>query len=292
MKIIIQSFSTNGARDHNEDAMDLINNLDKTDNSNIEVLYAGVFDGHGGSNVSKILVDPDKINISKYFCNSKSPVAINIASTKTYNSKYIEPLFLRIQEKLKNTYIHSNTMGSTALISLIYPRNERKDKFNLKVINLGDSRAVICNEYNIGNQITLDHKPHLLCEKYRINQMGGVLEHSDDDDPRINGMSVSRSFGDLDNRFISQVPDIFDYQLTNEKFIIMGCDGVWDVLNNQDAVDFVLEKYNNLIASNKTLAEYKGRSDNNIAQKLSDHAIEKGSTDNISITIIFFLDNI
>ena len=291
MKIIIQSFSTNGARDHNEDAMDLINNLDNIDSSNVEVLYAGVFDGHGGSNVSKILVDPDKINIGKYFCNSKSPIANNLASTKTYNSKYVEPLFLRIQEKLKNTYIHSNTMGSTALISLIYPRNEKKDKFNLKVINLGDSRAVICNEYNIGNQITLDHKPHLLCEKYRINQMGGVLEHSDDDDPRINGMSVSRSFGDLDNRFISQVPDVFDYQLTNEKFIIMGCDGVWDVLNNQDATDFILEKYNELKISNRPLAEYKGRSDNNIAQKLSDYAIKKGSTDNISITIIFFFDN-
>jgi serine/threonine protein phosphatase PrpC len=292
MKFIIQSFSTNGARDHNEDAMDLVNNLDGSDNSYIEILYTGVFDGHGGSGVSKILVDPDKINIGKYFCNMKSPIATKLSATKTYNQKYIEPLFMRIQEKLKNTYIHSNTMGSTALIGLIYYRNEKKDKFNLKIINLGDSRAVMCNEYNIGNQISLDHKPHLLCEKHRIGQIGGVLEFSEGDDPRINGMSVSRSFGDLDNKFISQIPDVFDYQLSTEKFIILGCDGVWDVLNNQDAVDYVLDKYNELKTQNRPLAEYKGRSDYNIAQKLADHAIKQGSTDNISVSIIFLSDNL
>ena len=36
----------------------------------------------------------------------------------------------------------------------------------------------------------------------------------------------------------------------------------------------------------------KGRSDNNLAQKLADFAIKKGSQDNISITIIFFLENL
>jgi serine/threonine protein phosphatase PrpC len=292
MNIIIQSFSTNGTRDSNEDTMDLINNLNESNKSHIQILYAGVFDGHGGGSISKILVDKEKINIGKYFCNISSPIANKLSPSKIFNKKIIEPLFIRIQEKLKNYYIQSNNMGSTANIILIYPRNEKKDKFGLKVINLGDSRSVICNEHNIGNQLSLDHKPHLLSDRNRILEMGGEIEYSNDgDDPRINGMSVSRSFGDLDNKYVSQIPDIFDYNLSNDKFLILGCDGVWDVLQNQEVVDFVLEKYNDIIRAKKPLSEFKGRSEYNIAHKLADYAINKGSTDNISVMIIFFSDN-
>jgi serine/threonine protein phosphatase PrpC len=291
MEIKIHSFSTNGKRANNEDAMDLLNNLDKSKTDNVEILFAGVFDGHGGGDISKTIVDKTKINISKYFCNISSPIAQKMSASKTFNQKYIVPLFSRIQEKLKNYYISSNTMGTTALIVLLYPRNSDKNKLSLKVVNLGDSRAVICSEYNIGNQISLDHKPHLFCEKNRIQQMGGVLEFDDGDDPRIGGMSVSRSFGDLDNKYICQTPDVFDYNISGDKFIIMGCDGVWDVLSNQDAVDFVMDKYNDLKNSGKSLSYMKGRSENNIAQKLADYAIEKGSLDNISVQIIFFTDN-
>ena len=291
MKIIIQSFSTNGKRQNNEDAMDLFNNLDNSKSEYIEILFAGVFDGHGGGDISKTLVDKNKINISKYFCHSTSPIAPKLTASKTCNQKLIEPLFTRIQEKLKNYHISSNTMGTTALIVLLYPKGADKNKLSLKVINLGDSRAVICTEYNIGNQISLDHKPHLLQEKQRILEMGGTIEYESGDDPRINGMSVSRSFGDLDNKYICQKPDIFDYIVVLDKFIIMGCDGVWDVLTNQDAVDFVLEKYLELKNANKPFADMKGRSDNNIAQKLSEYAIDKGSLDNISVQIIFFPDN-
>lgn len=290
MKITIHSFSTNGKRPNNEDAMDLLNNLDNSKSEFVEILFAGVFDGHGGGDISKTLIDRNKININKYFCQSSSPIAQKLAASKTFNQKLIEPLFQRIQEKLKNYYISSNTMGTTALIVLLYPRSD-KNKLALKVINLGDSRAVLCTEYNIGNQISLDHKPHLYCEKDRIQQMGGKLEYEEGDDPRIGGMSVSRSFGDLDNKYICQKPDIFDYNISGDKFIIMGCDGIWDVLNNQDAVDFVLDKYNDLKNSNKSFIDMKGRSENNIAQKLSEYAIERGSLDNISVQIIFFSDN-
>ena len=289
MRIITQSYSTTGIRQYNEDAMEIINNLDSSNTSNIRIYYAGIFDGHGGGSISKTLIDKEKINISKYFCNIYSSIASKISQSKTYNQKIIIPLFERIQEKLKNYNIHSNKMGSTALISLIYPKNE---KFSLKIINLGDSRAIMCNEYNISIPLSLDHKPHLFCEKDRINQMGGLLEYSEGDDPRINGMSVSRSFGDLDNEYISQIPDVFDYNLNNEKFIIMGCDGVWDVLQNQDTVDFVLENIEILKKNNKQIIELKGRSDYNIAQKLADYAIKKGSLDNISVHIIYFVDNI
>jgi serine/threonine protein phosphatase PrpC len=291
MKIIIHSYSTTGVRPNNEDAMDIINNLELTNQSLIKILYAGVFDGHGGGNISKTLIDKDKINISKYFTNITSPIATNLSASKIYNKKMIIPLFNRIQEKLKNYHVHSNKMGSTALICLLYPRSEKSDKYNLKIINLGDTRATLCNNYNIAIQLSLDHKPHLLCEKYRIEQLGGSITESEGDDPRINGMSVSRSLGDLDNKYISQLPDVFDYTLADDKFLILACDGVWDVLSNQDAIDFVLDKYNQLIKDKKILNNFKAKSEQNIANKLADYAIAKGSKDNISLYILFFTDN-
>ena len=101
MNIIIQSYSTTGARPHNEDAMDLINNLDNSNKLYIPILYAGVFDGHGGGDISKTLVENDKINISKYFCSVSSPIATKLYTPKTFNSK-MSCLFCRIHEKLKN----------------------------------------------------------------------------------------------------------------------------------------------------------------------------------------------
>lgn len=291
MRIIIQSYSTTGVRPQNEDAMEIINNLDHANKSLFPILYASIFDGHGGGDISKTLIDENKINISKYFCHVKSPIASKIPQIKTFNNKIVIPLFARIQEKLKNYYIKSNNMGSTALISIIYSRGDT-NKYYLKIINLGDSRAILCNNYNISQQLTLDHKPHLYCEKKRIIDMGGSLEESEGDDIRINGMSVSRSFGDLDNKYISQVPDIFDYSVSNEKFIIMGCDGVWDVLGNQEAVDFVLERYDEIIKNKKYPPNLKAKSEFNIAQKLAEYAVNKGSGDNISLTILFLIDNI
>jgi serine/threonine protein phosphatase PrpC len=270
--------------------MQIINNIDNSDSNNIQTFFAGIFDGHGGGAISKTLVE--KIDISKYFCNIKSPIAQHMSQSKSYNNKMIIPLFSRIQEKLKNFHMKSNMMGSTTLITSIFPKTEKQEKYCLKIINLGDSRAVLCNEYNIAQQLSLDHKPNTLCERQRIFNMGGNLEQSEDDDIRINGMSVSRSFGDLDNKYISQIPDVFDYNIGNDKFIIMGCDGVWDVVINQEAVDLVLEKMEELKINKKQLVNMRGKSENNIAQRLADYAIKKKSLDNISIIIIFLADNI
>ena len=54
----------------------------------------------------------------------------------------------------------------------------------------------------------------------------------------------------------------------------MGCDGLWDVINNQDAVDFINDK----ISSN-----FNG----NYAKELAEYAYNKGSMDNI--TVILYL---
>ena len=115
--------------------------------------------------------------------------------------------------------------------------------------------------------------------------MGGK-PYFDGDDWRIKDLSVSRAFGDFDAEpYLTNMPDIFRYKIDkNDKFIIFACDGVWDVLQNQDVVNFVLNECYDKdlnVRINKNL---------NIAKKLAEHALQKGSTDNLTI-IIYFLDN-
>ena len=277
MNIKIHSISLLGNRDKNEDELDIINNLNNNNVNYYNCLYTSIFDGHGGDKISKYI----KNNLSKYIIKKNRE---DIKPTKDY-SKYIIKVFENIQKELINNNVKANSMGSTSLTSIIYNKN---NKYFLKIINLGDCRVILCNKYNIGIQLSNDHKPDKPSEYLRITKLGGVIEYSKNDDPRISGLSVSKCFGDLDCKYISQTPDIFDYKLKNDKFIVLGCDGLWDVLSNQDVIDFIIKELWNI----KDLKDYINKSDKNIAYKLGEYAISKGSMDNISIIIIFLTNNL
>ena len=60
-----------------------------------------------------------------------------------------------------------------------------------------------------------------------------------------------------------------------DRFVVIACDGLWDVMSNQEVVDFVAE------------AKAEGSSMKIIAEDIVQHAIEDlGSTDNVSIILI------
>lgn len=271
------SISIQGRRDYNEDEFNIINNLNGKDITLHKVGYYGLFDGHGGGKISKFC----KKNFHKYFMETE---IINKPPCKSKDyDKYIIKTYDSVQNILTDREKEAKTVGSTALVVMVYEKEKKKYS---KIINLGDCRAIMCNEYNISIQLTKDHKPSSYEEYKRILFEKGKITKDSGDDYRINGMSVSRSFGDIDAKpQVSHIPDIFDYDIHKTKFIIMGCDGLWDGINNQEAVDFVLSE----IEDNK---EYKkninNKSDNNIAAKLANLAYDKGSCDNITVVIIFF----
>lgn len=235
-------------------------NEDRTDYQlGTEMEYYALFDGHGGNMISEFL----KNNMGQYF---------NKCKLKDCGAKYIKKIFDLVQEKLTHYITGSKNTGSTAIICLLYNINNKK---YLTVANLGDCRAVICNKYFIGIPLTKDHKPKSYEEYARITNLGGVIEQEENDDPRISGMAVSRAFGDLDAKpYVAHEPEIFDYSIKKDRFIIMASDGLWDVLSNQEAVDFVLSE----LALKTKLS---------IAKKLAKLAFDKGSQDNISVIIIF-----
>jgi len=101
-------------------------------------------------------------------------------------------------------------------------------------------------------------------------------------------LAVSRSFGDHSlKQFVPSLPFYRNDQIIQEdKFIIIACDGVWDVLTDQEAVDFVKLKIDEALKETSESATPFASFENKVARQLIDEALEKGSTDNITVQIV------
>lgn len=119
--------------------------------------------------------------------------------------------------------------------------------------NAGDSRALLCRA---GQPVLLsnDHKPHHATEKQRIEAGGGHVEEITTGKRvhyRVNGnLNLSRALGDLEykkqpelgpeRQIICATPDIVRERRTpQDEFIVVACDGVWDVKSNEEVCAFV-----------------------------------------------------
>lgn len=267
MKIF--SHSLQGKRESNEDQHIHIMNLTGDNQEFNSINFIAVFDGHGGKTISKYLKD----YLPRFFV---SKFKKDIYSIPEISSKYFIKVYDTIQNNIKTEHPKIiQYCGSTACVGIHFKDEKNKDK--LWVLNVGDSRAIKCNKLNIAEQLTQDHKPNSPEEKLRIEQLGGKIEF-DGFDWRVNNLSLSRAFGDLDcSPYVTHLPQIYKYGISSsDKFIIFACDGLWDVLSNQDTVDFV----NELLMNQK----YKG----NYAKDLAEYAYKKGSLDNIT-TIVYLL---
>lgn len=259
-----------GKRDTNEDGHFISLNKNMQNIKYAPVDLFGIFDGHGGSEVSKFL----SIEFPKYL--------VNTSIKYPWSKKQIITICDKIQERLK-VFDYSYRVGSTALIVAVFEVENTKW---INILNTGDCRAVICNTKNIGVQLTKDHSPNTFSENNRINELGGKPK-LDDGIWRIQNLSVSRSFGDFDTfPYVTHRPDIYRYQIHNERFLIIACDGLWESLTNDSAVEFVLNNCYSI--KNKITTRNKNITENNISKQLANYAINKGSQDNISVIIIFF----
>lgn len=250
--------SIKGRRESNEDKHNIILNANG-DNPNLaNINFFGIYDGHGGSYVSKYL----ESNISSYYMDKKfSP---------PFAENFHDKVFQIIQNQLlKNTYGYSN--GSTCLLNLMYKYN---NQIHMNIVNLGDSRLTIVYSDWSSKQVTTDHKPDEPNERSRLEKMGGQVCKDSENVYRIGDLSLSRAFGDGDNApYISQKPDIFVKKITNRtKYIVMACDGLWDVVESQSL--------------GKVIHEIIAKKPDNIAVELAKWALEQGSTDNVSIIVI------
>jgi serine/threonine protein phosphatase PrpC len=73
---------------------------------------------------------------------------------------------------------------------------------------------------------------------------------------------------------IPALPDIIQYSnQLSAAFVILACDGIWDVMNNEQVAHFVSKR-----SSNTSIQK--------IAEQLIDHCLQLESMDNMSIYII------
>ena len=133
--------------------------------------------------------------------------------------------------------------GCTACVMSIDETNKK-----LYFANAGDSRVVMCRKGEAEAQ-SEDHKPEMESEKTRIYKADGWIS-----DGRVKGnLNLTRGFGDLEykqnknlkpeEQMITANPDIKVVDFTDDiDFVIIGCDGIWDCLKNQEACDFVIKK--------------------------------------------------
>ncbi|KAI7747360.1 hypothetical protein M8C21_007993 [Ambrosia artemisiifolia] len=141
--------------------------------------------------------------------------------------------FLQADQALADECSVSDYCGTTALTVLIMGRH-------VIIANTGDCRAVLCRNGSAA-QITQDHRGSTcLQEKERCERLGGYF----DGEGYLNGqLGVTRALGDRymkKEKMLIAEPDVRQMVLTdNDEFMIVACDGIWDVMSNQEAVALV-----------------------------------------------------
>ncbi|KAK6402932.1 mgpp2cl-1, protein phosphatase 2C-like protein 1, partial [Oleoguttula sp. CCFEE 5521] len=140
----------------------------------------------------------------------------------------------------------------------------------LYTANVGDARIVLCRNGK-ALRLSYDHKGSDENEGKRIAGAGGLILNN-----RVNGvLAVTRALGDA---YMKDLVTGHPYttetviQPDMDEFLILACDGLWDVCSDQESVDLIRNTQDPQHAS----------------KQLVEHALARFSTDNLSCMVIRF----
>jgi len=261
------SGSAQGIRPTMEDEDIMIDDLPILHLPDLRISWFGCYDGHGSFECSNFV----KKHLHRNFLHSMS--ASSNVSVDTIKNAFINAFKETDNEfeKFANQRGISQNVGSVVIVVAII------NDF-LFCANLGDARAVLSSG---GNTIDLsrDMKPNVPEETERIKKFGGQVINN-----RVNGrLAVSRAIGDFEFKsagLVSNVPEIrmIRRDQVNDEFIVMACDGLYDVMSSNEVVEFVRDR----IRRNPEAAD-----PNQIAVDLVTESIMKRNTsDNVTVMII------
>lgn len=213
-----------GWRINMEDAHTQLLSLQNDKNSG----FFAVYDGHGGAKVAEYAGNHlhEKIFNQPHYKDGNIPEALRKG-------------FLAMDEDmLADEDMKEELAGTTAICVLMKDRK-------IYCGNVGDSRSIASVRGRV-QSLSYDHKPNNELETKRILAAGGWVEFN-----RVNGnLALSRALGDFvfkrnenkkaEDQIVTAYPDVDMKDLTSDhEFIILACDGIWDVLSNEEVLEFV-----------------------------------------------------
>lgn len=237
--------------------------------------YFGVYDGHGGRHIAEFLEETLENNISE---------ELKVDDDASIPERMARAYLITDAMSKKDGIM---TSGATAVSALLHNSPEGK---KLYVSNVGDSRAVLCSPIDengnsvdtcsgyLARRLSHDHTADDPGEQERVKECGGFITRG-----RVLGiLAVTRSFGDHGMKdFVVAAPHQSEVNLSAcdqpFPFLILACDGVWDVMSDQEAVDMLMEEFVS-----------KGGPFDNAAEMLVETAVDRGTSDNVSAVVVFF----
>jgi len=318
----LKSFSYNSYqglfKDYYEDKISISSLVKKPTSSKIKswpkISFFSIFDGHGGEECSEFL----KENYLKYLVKNKNfPFDIKQSMIEAFQE--VEEEFFKL--KCKDTLEESDKSGSCALVAVIFDNkiyvanigdsraimsiNEGTKIKQLTVDHKPDNLAEFERAIKNGSKIYLDDnddpyrdvsKIQFIKDKHDLEKKKEIKQNSDEDKifrEYPSDLAVMRTVGDIKAKrkefggnpgTIINHPDIFIIDInSNDDFIVLGCDGIFDDLSNQEIVDAAWMVF-------KHRGKEKNYDIHELSQEACDlvikYALEKQTTDNLSCIII------
>ncbi|XP_063002553.1 protein phosphatase 1E [Elgaria multicarinata webbii] len=226
-----------------------------------EQAYFAVFDGHGGVDAAIYASIHLHVNLVHQEMFQRDPAEALCKAFRVTDERFVQ--------KAARESLRCGTTGVVTFIrgSVLY------------VAWLGDSQVMLVRR---GQAVELmkPHKPDREDEKKRIEALGGCVVWFGA--WRVNGsLSVSRAIGDAEHKpYICGDADSASTALDgSEDYLILACDGFYDTVNPDEAVKVVADH----------LKENNGDS-SMVAHKLVASARDAGSSDNITVIVVFLKD--
>eukprot|EP00929_Paragymnodinium_shiwhaense_P106127 TRINITY_DN7129_c0_g3_i2.p1 TRINITY_DN7129_c0_g3~~TRINITY_DN7129_c0_g3_i2.p1 ORF type:complete len:472 (+),score=119.68 TRINITY_DN7129_c0_g3_i2:136-1551(+) len=270
-----------------------------------------VMDGHSGSRCADYLVE--RLAPCLQACLASKPCLSDatLQQAVTEACALADGEFLAAARA--QTAMDGSTMVLALIYPEVSPAAKRPPgACKLLISNVGDSRAVLCRAVPTGGaggsslvalRLSDDHKPNRPDEQRRIRERGGVTDFhgvwrvflpspvtfGTRAIPRW-GLAVSRAFGDLllkeperygceavqPGGLVTSEPEhrLVELNPAESRFLVLACDGVWDVLPDSDAVAVCAAQAGPELA----------------AHALVRHSFAAGSSDNLTAVVISWRD--
>jgi len=277
-----------------------------------DMTYLAICDGHGGRDIVEFLEHTLDENIAEEL-NEKDDASIHVKLERAFlitdvqshemgidtSGATVALCLIKKKPNQRRVVIHAANVGDArAVLSCTPSRTSQQSpppvkQQSLPTQNSNDNGSSNYRKERKAYRLTFDHRADDPIEGIRIDQAGGFVAR----DRVLGVLAVARSMGDhgmkefvIGKPFVNTVEvDLEDSSddsssssnSSSDQFVIVACDGLWDVVEDQNAVNLVRE----FLAGNAGEAAGGKGSKHKVAQMLCDVALKRGSSDNISVVV-------